>query len=246
MEFFSFLFISDCFNVWFVRSKYEHLIKDKPNRELYKFDYLVDRFKERICTEKYIRFRHSSYSEALAFLFKQGSNLSSEERQRTYLLIEGFSKVALILAENKETANEVAKAVDNYFDKLPKDLVYELLIKLTKSENVDVISRVADILYIHFWQASKRDSGGVIAKISWPRICLLGVTWYDRNAFWQSSKRLNSRIFATNSRPRLYFLLCTFCNTQPCWRDARSHSRKTISKSVRHQKCWSWSLQFNT
>jgi hypothetical protein len=58
MEFLSVPFISNFFIIAAVRVKYEELIKDKQYNQRYNFERMAERFKDKISTDEYVRFRH--------------------------------------------------------------------------------------------------------------------------------------------------------------------------------------------
>jgi len=128
MEFLSFPFIARHFDVSFVRSQYEELIKDRPNRELYEFDKVSEKFKDKISIEGYVNFRHPSYSEALPFVLER-ENATAEDRHKPNTMIESFLKVIFKLADNRRTAGSVADFISHRYYKLPPD-VQKLLFKL--------------------------------------------------------------------------------------------------------------------
>ncbi|MCK4733480.1 MAG: hypothetical protein KAT65_13590, partial [Methanophagales archaeon] len=111
--FLSFPFISNYFEVEFVRGAYPELVEELDLKDAWEFDRILNWFKDDKIDSSgnYLGFSHSSYSEALPYLLV-------EDGYTTRINREIFSKLLFKLAEKDKAAGYVAWAVAFNFDKL--------------------------------------------------------------------------------------------------------------------------------
>lgn len=150
MEFLSFPFISENLTTELVRSLYEALIEDdKKDIKSYSFEHIATKFKDKISTEEYVKFRHPSYSEALPFLLERKHD-TAQDRQKPDPIIDGFSKVIFKLHDNKYTDDLVRYSAaqgltsiiaENFGDLPPR--VQNLLLKTADDNNTALYVAVA-------------------------------------------------------------------------------------------------------
>ena len=140
--FLSFLFISDYFEIGFVRGMYQELVKELHLKDAWEFDRVHNWFKDDKIgvVDGHMRFSHPSYSEAL-------EHLLVEAGCPTRINKEIFSRLLLKLSENKEVTLYVARVVAYNFHKLPGN-VGDLLFKLSESD--ETAWYVAEALLYNF------------------------------------------------------------------------------------------------
>jgi len=122
--FLSFLFISDHFEIEFVRATYQEMVEELTLKDAWEFDRIFNWFKDdkiNIVTE-HISFSHPSHSEALEYLL-------AEDGYPTLMNKEIFSKLLFKLSEKDKAARCVAETIVDNFDKLPADVRNGLLLK---------------------------------------------------------------------------------------------------------------------
>jgi hypothetical protein len=141
--FLSFPFISDYFEVEFVRETYQELVKELDLKNAWEFDRVLNWFKDDKITFGYlgIAFSHPSYSEALPYLL-------AEDGYITQLNKRIFSKLMLKLAEKDDDARRVARAVAGYLHMLPENVRNELMLKLAEKD--DAAWHVAEAVARYF------------------------------------------------------------------------------------------------
>ena len=141
--FLSFLFISDYFDIDFVKATYQELVEELGLKDAWEFDRLLNWFKDdkiEIVDNKYIRFSHPSYTQSLKHILVEEDGYISQINKKI------FSKLLLKLAEKDKATLavardvfvsynfEVAGAVADNFDKLPEEVRNELLLKLSEKK----------------------------------------------------------------------------------------------------------------
>ncbi|MCK4398381.1 MAG: hypothetical protein KAV25_05250 [Methanophagales archaeon] len=134
--FLSFLSIYDYLSVEFVRETYQELVKELDLKDAWGFDRVLSWFKDKISiSDKYIRFSHPSYSEALLFLLVEDGSITRINR-------EIFSKLLLKLAEKRgDTVFFLMAVADNFYE-LPDDVRNKLLFeRLEKDAAAWVVAR---------------------------------------------------------------------------------------------------------
>ena len=121
--FLSFPFISIYFEIPFAKAMYEDLVKEFGLKEVWNFDKVFNWFKDDkiIIKNKYIEFSHSSYSEALKYLFIEHN-----------IYNDFFIKILNNLSERDESAIHVALFIRDNFDILPENSRHELLLQLSE------------------------------------------------------------------------------------------------------------------
>jgi len=127
--FLSFLFISDYFDIDFVKATYQELVEELDLKDAWEFDRLLNWFKDdkiELVDNKYIKFSHPSYAQSLKHILIEEDGYISQINKKI------FSKLLLKLAEKDEAALAVARAVADNFDKLPEEVRNELLLKLSE------------------------------------------------------------------------------------------------------------------
>ena len=135
--FLSFLSIFDYFDVEFVRTTYQELVDELNLKDAWGFDRVLDWFKKDKINigDKYIRFSHPSYSEAL-------KHLLVEDGDFTRINKEIFSKLMLKLSEKSGDAWYLVLAVADNFYELPDDVRNKLLFeRLEKDAAAWVVAR---------------------------------------------------------------------------------------------------------
>jgi hypothetical protein len=127
--FLSFPFISDYFEVEFVRETYQELVDELKLEDAWGFNRVLNWFKDdKIdCSGNHIGFSHPSYSEALQYLLV-------EDGDTTRMNSEIFSELLFKLAEKDKAAGVVAWAVAANFGKLPEVVRNNLLFKLAEKD----------------------------------------------------------------------------------------------------------------
>ncbi|MEA3281128.1 MAG: hypothetical protein U9Q68_00975, partial [Euryarchaeota archaeon] len=115
--FLSFLFISDHFEIEFVRATYQEMVEELNLKDAWGFDRALDWFKDDKIRIGYncVSFSHPSYSETLRHLLVEDGHITRINR-------EIFSKLLLKLSEKDEAAGNVARTAADNFDKLREDL----------------------------------------------------------------------------------------------------------------------------
>ncbi|MEK6646632.1 MAG: hypothetical protein AABY84_08160, partial [Candidatus Firestonebacteria bacterium] len=134
--FLSFLFISNYFEVGFVKRIYQDLVKELNLSNAWEFDRVFNWFNDDKINinQGYIEFSHPAYAEALKYLLIKNGCI-------TKTIKEIFSKLILILSENAEAAIGVARTVVENFDTLSDD-VRNLLFKLSeKNEAAEAVAQ---------------------------------------------------------------------------------------------------------
>jgi hypothetical protein len=161
--FLSFPFISEGFSVGFVDSKYQKLAKELKNEGIineYEIDFksVLDSFRNNKINIVYdtMKFSHPSYFEA----FQDAIS----ENGVTTKVGKILSNVLLKLADNKDAAGYVAKAVVNNFDKLPKNVRNELLLKL--ADNKDSASVIDSAVSTNFDKLPENVRNQVLLKLA--------------------------------------------------------------------------------
>jgi len=120
--FLSFPFISRYFEIAFVKAMYEDLVRELGLKEVWNFDNVFNWFKDDKINikNKYIEFSHSSYSEALKYLFIEHN-----------IYNDLFIKILNKLTERDESAIHVALFMRENFDIFPENSKHELLLQLS-------------------------------------------------------------------------------------------------------------------
>ena len=135
--FLSFLFTRRRFEVDFVRATYQELVDELNLKDAWGFDRVLNWFKKDKINigDKYIRFSHPSYSEAL-------KHLLVEDGDFTRINKEIFSKLMLKLAEKRGDTILFLMAVADNFYELPDDVRNKLLFeRLEKDAAAWVVAR---------------------------------------------------------------------------------------------------------
>ncbi len=161
--FLSFLFISDSFEVSFVRGTYQELVRERNLKDAWEFHRVLGWFKDDKISiiQGRIQFSHSSYSEALKYLLV-------EDGYATRLNEQIFSRSLFKLSEKAEAAWAVAQAVAENFDELPEEVRNKLLFKLSEKAEAasDVAWPVALAVARHFYSVPEEVRSKLIFKLS--------------------------------------------------------------------------------
>jgi hypothetical protein len=170
--FLAFLFISDYFEVGFIREMYKKVVGNLQLREAWEFDRILGWFKDdKVNVGGYLRFSHPTYSEALEYLLVEDSYakrinddifytllvILSERVEATRdvahfitgnfsILSEKVRNLLFKLAERDGVAIDVVWAVKDNFNRLPEDERSELLLRLAERDGAaeGVASAIAD------------------------------------------------------------------------------------------------------
>ena len=132
--FLSFLFISDYFDIDFVKATYQELVEELGLKDAWEFDRLLNWFKDdkiEIVDNKYIkyiRFSHPSYAQSLKHILVEEGGYISQINKKI------FSNLLFKLAEKEEAAWIVASVVRDNFNNLPGEVRNKLLLKLSEKE----------------------------------------------------------------------------------------------------------------
>jgi len=135
--FLSILSIFDYFDVEFVRTTYQELVKELNLKDPWGFDRVLNWFKKDKINigDKDIRFSHPSYSEALKYLLVEDGNFTRINK-------EIFSELLLKLAEKSGDAQYVVLAAADNFYMLPEDVRNKILFKcLGRGAAAGVVAR---------------------------------------------------------------------------------------------------------
>lgn len=142
--FLSFLFISDRFEVDFIKVIYNEMVEELNIKDAWEFDRVLNWFKDdKIDVGRYIKFCHPSYLEALKYLLvKDGCT--------TRIQKDIISKVLLKLSEKDEVAKKtVAHFVKSNFDKISENVKKELVVKFSeKDEATEHLFRIGSALTV--------------------------------------------------------------------------------------------------
>ena len=185
-----FLFISEHFEVDFVKLIYGEAVKKLDLVNAWEFDRILSWFEnDKIHVGRHIEFSHPSYSEALKFLLVENGCI-------TKINEEIFSKLLFVLAEKEDAAEYVAQTIaENYlvfpdkvrnllfrlserdrvarsivgtvtrdFNKFPDNVRNELLFKL--SEKVEVVGAVARIVAENFSHLPENVRNELLLRLS--------------------------------------------------------------------------------
>ena len=127
--FLSFLSIYDSLSVAFIRTTYQELVDELNLKDAWGFDRVLNWFKKDKINigDKYIRFSHPSYSEAL-------KHLLVEDGDFTRINKEIFSKLMLKLAEKRGDTIFFLMAVADNFYELPEDVKTNILLDLLEKD----------------------------------------------------------------------------------------------------------------
>ena len=159
--FLSFLFISDYFDIDFVKATYQELVEELGLKDAWEFDRLLNWFKNdkiEVVYNKYIRFSHPSYSQSLKHILVEEDGYISQINKKI------FSKLLLKLAEKDKDVRAVAKIVEYNFDKLPGEMRNKLLLKLAEKKRAAGI--VAGVLVYNFDKIPEEVRNRLMLKLS--------------------------------------------------------------------------------
>jgi hypothetical protein len=131
--FLCFPFISEWFPTDFVKLRYVTMLEYFNIRDNYAFEKLCFKFQDKIESDRYVKFSHPSYSEALPLI------LFDEHGIPTNIYTEFFSKVLLKLADYKDAAEDICFFIVDFhlndlFRKFSEEVRNELLLKLANYE----------------------------------------------------------------------------------------------------------------
>ena len=134
------------------------------SRERYSIEEIAEKFRDKISTEEYVRFRHPSYSEALPFLLDRKC-ATAAERQEPDNVIDGFLKVLCKLVDSERAQFSVAATIAVIYDKLPQGVANELLIKLADTKSYLVANFLGKIMIDNYDKLPQGVANQLLTKL---------------------------------------------------------------------------------